>query len=158
MTYREFAEHVKTKARRRARDFTEPTDDWPMTVVAEHPGEPPNDFDVPNWIVNSNRAKDALAVALAESARLTKPTKVALISSAWVIQRPLDQPLPDKPPSEHPDRREVVIAVVADAERSEAWMAGIKRFQSKPPTLGAWESSEPGVGGRLFEPLIEALR
>lgn len=158
MTYRQFVEHVKANARRRARSFTRPMDDWPMTVVTEHPGESPHAFDLPDWIANSDHAKDALAIALAESARLTKPTKVGLISSAWMIKRPLDEPLPDKPPSQHADRQEIVMIVVADAERSEGWMAEIKRFRAKPPTLGAWHGSDPGVGGRLYEPLIDALR
>lgn len=158
MTYRDFVEHVKANARRRARTFTRPMDDWPMTVVTEHSGESPHAFDLPDWIANSDNAKEALGVALAAAARETKPTKVALISSAWMIKRPPDEPLPDKPPSQHADRQEIVMVVVVDAERSEGWMAEIKRFRAKPPTLGAWQGSEPGVAGRLAGPLIEALR
>lgn len=159
MTYRELAKYAKANARRRARTFTRPDDDWPMTVLADFPGEPVTVFDLPDWIANSHSAKAALGQALAAGAQLTKPTKVAMIASAWVIVRPVDEPLPDRPPSEHADRREIVIVVVADAERSEGWVAEIKRSGTRPPTLGPFESGgDPGVGGQLIEPLIEALR
>lgn len=154
MTYREFAKYAKANARRRARTFTRPDDDWPITVLADHPGESPHAFDMPDWVSNSGHAKDALAAALAFAVRATKPTKVALVMSAWIILRPSD----DRPPSEHSDRRECVFVVVADAERSEGWMAEIKRSETRPPVLGPFESGDPGVGGRLIEPLIQALR
>lgn len=158
MNYREFVKHAKTAARSRARTFTRPDDDWPMTIITDHPGEPPRAFDVPAGMLESDHAKDMLGVAIAVAARTTKPTKVAMIASAWAIIGDPGQPPPDTPPSRHPDRREIVIVVVADAERSEGWIAEIKRTRLRPPALGSFEPGDPGVGGRLIEPLIEALR
>lgn len=129
-----------------------------MTIITDHPGESPHAFDMPHWMSNSSDAKDALAAAIAAGTLTTKPTKVAIIASAWAVIGEPGQPPPATPPSQHPDRREIVVVVVADAERSEAWTAEIKRTRLRPPTLSSFEAGDPGVSGPLIDPLIEALR
>jgi hypothetical protein len=154
MKYREFAEWVKRYAEHYGQRFTNPLDDWPMSVVSEHPGESPHAFELPPWVANSDEAKRLIGPCIAAASQLSRPTKLALITSAWMA------PAGDHGlrPADHPERWEAVMALVIDAERSEGHIARITRTAIGPPTLGPWEEQTTEVSGRLADPLIQALR
>jgi hypothetical protein len=158
MKWRDFVEFVKTHPRERQQTFTRSDDDWPITVIADHPGDDePHAFDAPTWIANFEQARHAWATAMGAAARTTKPTKLALIASTWQVAIDKDAPVPRLPPSRHPDRFEAVIVVVADAEIEEAWTARIKRRRYGAPLLGPWEKGDE-VWGAMFDPWRDALR
>ena len=150
-------EFAKANAEARQATFTRPLDDWPMTIVTDHPGEDPLAFDLPGQISNSTPAKRMLARTMGAAALETRPTKLALISSAWMSDASVDERM-DIAPSEHPDRFEAVILVVADAEIAEGHTARIRRRRYGPPLLGPWEEAGRDVMGPLFEPWRDALR
>lgn len=43
------------------------------------------------------------------------------------------------PPSEHPDRRELVVVIIASATRVESFKAEVTRVPARAPLLGMWE-------------------
>jgi hypothetical protein len=158
MKWRDFVELAKTHPRERQRTFTRPDDDWPITVIADHPGDDePYAFDAPTWIVDFEQARHAWAMAMATAARVTKPTKLALIASTWQVEIAKDAPVPRLPPSRHPGRFEAVIVVVADAEIEEGWTARVKRRRYGSPLLGSWTKADE-VSGAMFDPWRDALR
>jgi len=165
MTFNQFAEHAKRIAVMQGRQFTHPDDDWTITVLVEHPGDQrPFVIHVPGWVSNDGDAKEVLGWALGQAARATKPTKVALIQSAWVVDRELTgrpyDPEHEPMPRDHPDRIERLVLTVFDPEIAVMHWADIHRRRRRPPVLGPWAAAprDGFVSGRMATPLIDALR
>lgn len=158
MKFRDFVEFAKANVVDRRATFTRADDDWPITVVVDHPGDDePHAFDLPGWIANSTEAKRFYTDAMGMAARVTKPTKIAFISSTWQVEYGRDEPRPDLAPSQDPRRFEAVIVVAADAEIEEGWTARIKRRRYGPPLLGEWTKADE-VSGPVMDPWRDALR
>jgi hypothetical protein len=157
MKWREFVEFAKSIPRERQTMFTRPMDDWPMTIALDHPGIEPIVFEAPTWMMNWSQAKHVYAEAMGDMARITKPTKIAFISSTWQVTVDIGAPDPELPPSRHPNRKEAVIVVVADAEIATAFNAPIRRRKYGPPLLGEWTESDE-VSGPMMDPWRDALR
>lgn len=160
MTFEQFFEHVKRTAVMQGRRFTDPDDDWAITVLVEHPGERPYVIPIASWVSNDAEAKHMLGLALAGAARITKPTKIGMIQSSWMVSVERDQARdPKLRPSQHPDRVETLFVAIADPEVQWASSAQIHRRRRRPPVLGPWEDIKDGeLDGQMFAPLIEALR
>lgn len=160
MTFEQFVERAKRVAVMQGREFTQPDDDWSMTVLVEHNHEHVTAIRIPGWVSNDGDAKRTLGWALGRAAQATKPTKVALIQSTWMVE-PYDED-PTRPrvmPKDHPDRVERLFILVCDPEVQHAHYADIHRRRRRPPVLGPWDSIKGGqAGGQLAEPLIEAMR
>lgn len=74
-------------------------------------------------------------------------------SLAWTIPRPEDGSMPDKPPSQHPDRREIFMTVVnTTLGRSVSISSEVYRSGNKVTGFGEKVAS-PIEGGILFIPL-----
>jgi hypothetical protein len=167
-TLDELVQHAKRLVKMQGRTFTRPDDDWTMTVLVVHPGdERPHVIPLPGWVSNDSDAKEALGIALAVAARLTKPLMVALISSTWMVEMDRNSGDVDAEtgrvrvmPRDHPDRVEKMFIAVADTEVEEGHFATIKRRRRRPPVLGPWEEPFKGgeLTGRLIDPLRQALR
>lgn len=168
MTFEQFVEHTKRTAVMQGRQFTQPDDDWNMTVLTEHAGDTrPGTLPIPAWVSNDGDAKRALGWALGQAARMTKPLKVGLIQSTWVVEYdpsdPDREPDPQHPrimPHDHPNRIERLVVLVIDPEIQYASFADIHRRKRRPPILGPWVDFGPGgeAAGQLVDPLIEAMR
>lgn len=157
MRFRDFVEFAKANVETRGRTFTSPDDDWPMTIIADHPGEEPHAWDLPGWVSNVAAIRHTYARAMADAARETKPTKIAFISSTWQVEYGPDD-VPKVMPAAHPNRFEAVIVVVADAEIQEGHNARIRRRRYGPPLLMPWQEASREVSGAMFDPWREALR
>lgn len=99
--------------------------------------------------------KDAAAAAMAAVCILYRATEAAFTSAAWrVISR--DGKMPDLPPSECPDREEVVMvnAVRANGDRA-ALFAPLIRENNKAG-VGLWEDGSEG--GRFAGRFMDAMR
>lgn len=84
--------------------------------------------------------KDEFASIIVEHARRVDAFGVIFISEAWVVEL-AGRPAADKsrPPSEHPDRKEVVYATLEHRRVGQiAWRAYISRDAEGKPTLGPW--------------------
>lgn len=160
MTYREFVNFVKDTIREYGAGFTSPNDDWPMAICVDHSTDAtPHWFEPPDEVTARPDGIQILGQALAAGSLITRPTKVAIVTSTWQVIVDRDEPVPpDMPrPGDHPDRFEAVVAIVMDAERVEPWTALIERHPDAPPTLGEWEVGDE-AGGALVDPLRAALR
>ncbi|MCX8183113.1 MAG: hypothetical protein N3F08_01645 [Crenarchaeota archaeon] len=72
---------------------------------------------------------------------------------AWMIPRPKDGSMPDKPPSQHPDRREIFMTIVnTTLGRSVSIISEVHRSGNKVTGFGGTTAS-PVRGGVLFVPL-----
>lgn len=165
MTFEQFTEYAKRTAIMQGRRFTEPDDDWAITVIVEHAGERPHVIPIPAWVSNDSDAKAALGWALGMSARVTHPTKLAMIQSTWMVMTDRtkapdqDWERPKVMPRDHPDRIERLFILVVDPEVQHAHFADIHRRKRRPPVLGPWESIKDGEArGQLADPLVQAMR
>jgi hypothetical protein len=132
-------------------------DDWPMTIIVDHHDGKPFTLDAPPYMSDAVAFRRAFAAAVGQAARMTKPTKIAFISSSWQVEYGKDDPTPKLPPSRHPNRKEAVIVVVADAEIEAAFTAPIQRRKYGPPLLGEWRETNE-VSGPMMDPWRDALR
>lgn len=66
------------------------------------------------------------------------------------------------PPSEHPDRQEMLSTMVLDREIVKVWHARISRGGKKAPRLGPWEDMDATgwemPSGLMIDPIREAMR
>jgi hypothetical protein len=166
MTFDQFFEYTKGIVHREGRTFRHPDDDWRMHVAVDFVMEPVHSFTVPLFMMANYDARTLLGMALAHAAALTKPTKMALTQSAWLVdyKNTPDAPKPGDAdfvaPSQSPHRFEAVFVVCLDQEIERAALARIHRRKRRPPVLGPWEQMPRDVQsqGHLTEPLREALR
>ncbi|MEM2047694.1 MAG: hypothetical protein QXZ06_07420 [Candidatus Jordarchaeales archaeon] len=76
---------------------------------------------------------------------------------AWMIPRPKDGSMPDKPPSQHPDRREIFMTIVnTTLGRNISIVSEVYRSDNKVTGFGETKVS-PIEGGMLFVPLPNTL-
>jgi hypothetical protein len=166
-TFDRFTEQAKRWVRREQRTFSQPDDDWDMSIGIDFPGEERHYFfRVPSPLANSEEGKDALAHALGMAVHQFKPTKLAIISSTWMVELKGDPPEKDDMlagrlrPSQHPDRIEAVVLLVADQEITHVWRAKIIRSDDGPPDLEPWELQPVAaeLSGRMIDPWRYLLR
>jgi hypothetical protein len=111
----------------------EPDDDWAAVAV----------FDggrvvmgVPSEILPFG-ALGTLHRKLCELAATVDARWFCRVQTVWASPAPPDGSMPR--PSEQPDRRELVVALLGDAEGMEALGAAIERRPGEAPRLGPWE-------------------
>lgn len=97
--------------------------------------------------------KDALA-ALIRDARLTCPL-IYFVTEAWISQaKSREDAISGPPPSQRPDRIEVVMVTAYEGVNIAIAYAPINRPEGKPPFLSPWEVMADGsLEGRLALPL-----
>ncbi|MGC8836309.1 MAG: hypothetical protein ACP5PL_05160 [Infirmifilum sp.] len=72
---------------------------------------------------------------------------------AWMIPRPADGSQPSKPPSQHPDRREIYMTIInTTVGRNTSITSEVYRKGEKAVGFGEVKASPVG-GGLLFVPL-----
>jgi hypothetical protein len=114
---------------------------------------------------SSDEKKDTLAYEVLPSV-IKKFDLVALgmVISTWqaVIDKEEREAGHWVRPSQHPNRREMLLIAAVDAYSDEIYMAEIVRHENAPPTLEKWERTGAGadnvIGGRMIDPLRTALR
>lgn len=150
MSLRELAESAKRGARAVGREFTHPDDDWAPVVLLETP----RGFELAQIEIPED--KDLFAFVLSSLIAEKQASAVAMVTSAWMLTGdPAQEHVRGgPPPSEHPERREVVFVTCLsrDPDEDEGWCAPIFRSQDRPPRLGHFEhfgSAESTVGGRF---------
>jgi hypothetical protein len=163
MTFDQFFEHVKGLVAREGRRMRDPDDDWRMTIAADFHDQEPHDFQPPEFMYADFDMRSRLGMALATAALITRPTKVGMSMSTWMVSSDEDPTISEtnQPrPSTHPKRFEAVFIVVLDAEVTRSAIARIHRRRRRPPVLGPWEEHPRGteLESHLADPLREALR
>jgi hypothetical protein len=99
--------------------------------------------------------KDMAAAAMAAVCILYRATEAAFTSAAWrVISR--DGKMPDLPPSECPDREEVVMVSAARLDGSKALLFAPLIRENNKAGVGLWEDGSEG--GRLAGRFMDAMR
>jgi len=111
---------------------------------------------------HTHRTKQSLFRAIPKIVQTFDARLIALMLSAWVM--PLEPnadgstiDMMDRPEAhEHPERREELQVIVANATRIESWAALIKRGPFGGPELEPWQHTEPPSGGVLIDELRKA--
>jgi hypothetical protein len=165
--FNEFILHAQRLVEARGRRFRRAADDWPMQVVVDFgEGDEVVAVDIPDRMTADYDARTILGLALAGTARVTRPTKVALVHSSWYLAIDPNDPTTQQTspefvmPSDHPRRVEAVFINVLDAEIDATTFARIHRIGRRPPRLGSWVMMprEASADGHLINPLREAMR
>jgi hypothetical protein len=106
----------------------------------------------------TDAVKDAFAQGLYALRRLH--AHVIYVSEAWVAEVPKGADVQAMRPSEHPDRREVVMLMYYGQPDVEMWWAPILRPADAKPLLGSWERMDEAgsnIGGRMVDPPPSAM-
>jgi hypothetical protein len=152
------------------REFTEPDDDFaPVALVIGEKLRTVVPMNIPN-----DEAKDIFAnLVIPTTVRALEAWMVVLVLSAWTVEMtPFEGETRAEAqarwedlgvmPSEHPNRKEIVVLSCITADEMQFWRADINRHKKKPPTLGAWkmasEKSGAEMSGRFIDPIIAVLR
>ena len=108
--------------------FTEPDDDWaPVLFAQDGKGE----LTVVGFPVLDDR--DATVAILRTTLHKVGAVRYALVLSSWAATSDY------VPPSENPERREVLTLLLSDPETDDFYLAPILRREDAPPRLGEWE-------------------
>jgi hypothetical protein len=108
--------------------FSQPDDDWaPMMLTQDGRGE----VTVVAFPVLDDR--DATVAILRAALRKVGAVRYAIVLSSWAAADDL------VPPSENPDRRELLTLLLSDPETDEFYAAPILRREDAPPRLGEWK-------------------
>ena len=150
----ELLEFVHTAAINMARQrFTSPEDDWVPMLFFRTPTGVMHVVAVP--MIEGR--KDDIAAAITVMLQMNKATEAVLLTSAWMVAHPAGTTGADElRPSQHPDRREVLVLCGVDQATAITRTAVIHRHDDRPPTLGDLDdlAEGPGIAGRF----IDALR
>lgn len=120
-------------------------------------------------LLTDDRAKDFVGEELIPKViREVQGEAIGMIMSAWMVS--VDAPTEDVkkgevidmlvPPSQHPNRQEILMIMLADQEKQRCVSAEIKRPEgAEHPELSEWKVSEADeFGGRFWDEPIKALR
>ena len=109
---------------------------------------------VPLPAIRDTRAKVRVACRFIPYVLLAhEATACALVLTSWSAPSSQSEGV-YLTPSEHPDRRELVVVQACEQRSDAARLAWIRRRQGLPPRLGAWERC--GSEGGLFAHAIHA--
>jgi hypothetical protein len=186
LSYREFAERVKSDVRERTQAVSDPEGDI-APVSYYHvplPGEVEASrlfrIDLGYTWFQSRSTKDELVARMAMAMRALRAKKFAWSTTQYMSEHRTDQMTPEQletlereflpegyvQPSEDPNRLEFVALYIYDAERAEVWRSFIERSPGRAPRFSAWNEhpergplpADPQLGGKMHHPLQEALR
>lgn len=159
--FQAFADFVKESARAIGRDFTKPDDDWSPALILLKEGD--NIVVALHELFRSPETKRLIPEAFKNLFGQVQPELAAMVVSAWQTRILKDDPLAGLSHemnrvfgvSNHPQREEILMVLVANPERTELWAATITRPKNEageglPPVLGEWELSEISEG-RMVE-------
>jgi len=133
--------------------FTSPEDDWAPMLFFRTPTGVMHVVAVP---MIEDR-KDEIAAAIQALLAMNKATEAAMLTSAWMVALPAGtSDIDSLRPSQHPERREVLVLTGVDEGTAITRVAFISRHPDRPPTLEPLEDTAegPGIAGRF----IDALR
>jgi hypothetical protein len=100
-------------------------------------------------VIKRSRATIAATLISAWCVRLSPAESKAVMKGAQVA-----------PPSQHPDRQEVLTLMVFTCNSLRSWTASIQRTAGQPPTLGAWveQPTDVETRGLIADSIQGALR
>ncbi len=152
--FKDAVEYLKTGVKDIAATFTQQDDDYQPVA---HLLTEDRSYIMP-MLFRNDEEKDYMAEAVAGAAMEFDAKVVGFVMSAWTVKIPTeDYGKAMVRPSEHADRREVVILSVLSASKQVTYAADIKRDGVNPPTLGEWGEGMDGGTGRFFEQTVLAL-
>lgn len=158
MTLDEFTAEVCERLRADMQSIRNPEGDIHPALFYSFDGESIRRFKIPrDWFANRN-TKDVMAHAIEQATTLARPAMIAFESTAWIIERPTrdDEGIP---PSEHPDRKEIVHVIALDRTEHVYAASEISRDGRNPPSFGDFDILHPdAIEGALWEPLQRGMQ
>lgn len=99
--------------------------------------------------------KQAMLLMVKKVARESGAVALSFVSEAWLAARPIDKPQLDLPPSEDPQRREIVIAVATDGKTKASRQWQIVRDKPGGRILSLVDSGDmPDFEGRVLDGIL----
>jgi hypothetical protein len=135
-----------------------PCGDWPQRILFQcAEGFAVMPLDVVPLTTVEERALFFLNI-VPEVARSVNAERVAFVAPAWYVEPEDDARYAEYLEeggliSAHPLRRECVNLLLVDGERTEAWVAEVRRRPHQSPTLGEWTGPAEPDGA-----LIDGMR
>lgn len=154
-TFEEFRDETLATTRSVGEKFDEPDDDWEPVAILQ--GDK-------NIIALLKVDKSQYAPLLKDMVRKFGGRYLAIVLSSWMVsykglsaaQRAIVSQIP---PSQHPDRTEVLIVEIASPVDHEVWEAEITRRDGLPPLLGEWKKDDvTSMGGDLASICVAAFQ
>lgn len=146
-------EHTRKHVEKMMQDVTGDEDFLPIMAVRDHKG----DLIACGLLMpDEGQEKDMMAWTMSAICALHRATEVAFTSAAWIVIRKDKEPMPDMPPSECPDRQEVAMITMVDADgKGFLHTAPIIR-ENNMAGVGMWEDCTPKSGnvmtaGRFYD-------
>lgn len=167
LTYRQFADHLKQRARQRHAKMRDPEDCWPSEATFVLPDEIRNIPIDPLYFSNRLAKRVMVQELLVPAIKVGKARMFGYQGEFYALRE--DHPVAQETHSDEydpagipdygtvPGHLEFLNIGVWDAERAEMWSAEITRPESGPPKLGPWQVAE-NVWGPMFDPIAEAMR
>jgi hypothetical protein len=97
---------------------------------------------------DSPEGKREFALRLDHAARSANAIATAIFAEAWLALPATDESGDPLPPSQNPDRQEVVLMTINLKGFNTAWIAKINR-SSDAPFLEPWQETQQLVGGNM---------
>lgn len=160
MTLDEFTAEVCERLRADMQSIRDPEGDIHPALFYSFDGKTIRRFKIPlNWF-ETGETKQVMARAIASATTLTRPRMIAFESTAWMVERRHTEAPITAPPSEHPDRREIVHVVVLDRTDFRYRSAPIERDGRNPPTYGDWNPLDDltGMSGTIWDQLRRGMQ
>ncbi len=137
-----------------------PKDEWFPTLLTV------DSIDITALVMLILTSKEDLLGMLEKTFEQLKPKYAALLMPCWMLNIDMKKPLGETTIEicaelgvrTHPDKIEALWLTVADSTKEKTWYAEVQRYDTKPPTLGEWESLEGGEStGRMVGVISNAL-
>lgn len=159
MSLEVFGQHMRNQIERVGQSFTQPDDDWISILHIETGDRDHMIVGIDGEAFANDFTKDQLAYFLQETITETQAIHYGLLINTWtVVTDDLESGLAYRP-SEHPERFETLVVMLADRHHDEMWTAKIIRHENAPPTLTEWEMfPTSGAYFGRFANLRECLR
>jgi hypothetical protein len=155
MTWDEYRERMLTGIRSvLTEDWTRPDDEARSVVLGVAQDGRVRVLALPEDVtVDAVRTREWLRQALPHEARRLGLQRLTFVTQAWRAPHQ-DGAIP---PSQHPERQEIVLVVIAGAGRVETWSGAVDRSPNLPPALGPWQEGGPAEG-RVLDLVTAALQ
>lgn len=160
-SFEQFRHGVLDRTRQMRDSLDGPEDDWPPLLDMQADDGSVMIAHLGGYMSSEDEKNVLAALVIPGLLVMNNALQAALITSAWMAHGHKGDGLTRRA-SEHPSRKEVVFATIADGTEWEMWCADIKRYRTKNPSLLPWKPfAQKGgrmeVSGRLLDPLIKTL-
>lgn len=171
MTLEEFVAEVRERLSADMNAIRNPEGDLHPALFHYFEGERIRRMKLPKDGFADDASKRRMVTSIVMGTRVMRPTFIAFVSPAYKSEIDLRDYTPEElaliernlrpdrmlPPSEDPNRVEVLQVIAFARDNAVAWLSETTRDGKNPPAFGPWKQ-EPYGGGAVVEPLQKAMQ